>query len=169
MCRSATQTASTSGVRCVEPWTARTLPSERSRHGRLPTPHSSALSTIKPQNWRPLRDDVAWRQRWHDRLGRGGIEPEGKFYERLAALREEQDRLKGKLQRAEDEAQNSHEAFVCASGAIDDRDAKLNSVLATLVRVEQEMRVDANKPFSAEYLRARIDQWADQLASLRKA
>lgn len=30
-----------------------------------------------------LRDDATWRHRWHDRLGRGEAETEGKFYERL--------------------------------------------------------------------------------------
>ena len=28
-------------------------------------------------------DDAAWRTRWHHRLGRGRVEAEGRFYERL--------------------------------------------------------------------------------------
>jgi hypothetical protein len=30
-----------------------------------------------------LLKDAAWRHRWHNRLGRGDAEPEGKFYKRL--------------------------------------------------------------------------------------
>ena len=30
--------------------------------------------------------DAEWRYRWHRRLGRGGLETEGKFYERIDAI-----------------------------------------------------------------------------------
>lgn len=43
----------------------------------------AALSTGQPE--REQEGDVAWRHRWHARLGRGETEPEGRFYTRIEA------------------------------------------------------------------------------------
>lgn len=44
----------------------------------------AVLHASGEQEAEALKDDAAWRARWHSKLGRGVAEPEGKFYERLA-------------------------------------------------------------------------------------